>query len=394
LLAPTVDSPRGDIKAGLAPIAAKAGRFQAPFMVAGAEESATVAAPRGRRLMTARGKAIYLKAYPQGLPKPDLFEVRDYAPRAPQQGEVLMRCVWMSVDPYMRGRMNPNIKSYIPAFSLSEPLDGGVVAQIVESKSEKFQPGDYAVGFQGGWRTHATVGADGLTKVDPAIAPLSAFLGVLGMPGFTAWAGITQILKPKPGETVFVSGAAGAVGSLVCQLAKLKGARVVASAGSKEKCDWLTREGGADVALNYKDYRNATELTKALSAAAPKGVDCYFENVGGMHLEAALNCIAFGGRIALCGMISMYNNTELEPGPPNLVNMIGRGVMAQGFIVSNYMSLAPQFAMEVAPLLAQGKIKFRESVYEGIGKAPEAFLGLFRGENFGKAVVRIGPDKV
>lgn len=340
-----------------------------------------------------KGKAVYLKAYPKGLPNPSQFELRDYAPPAPKDGEVLMRCVWMSVDPYMRGRMNPDIKSYIPPFSLKDPLDGGVIGQIVESRSDKFRPGDYGVGFQGGWRTHATVSAESLTKVDPSIAPLSAFLGVLGMPGFTAWAGITQILKPKAGETVFVSGAAGAVGSLVCQLAKLKGARVVASAGSREKCDWLEREGGADVALNYKDYKSASELTKALAAAAPKGVDCYFENVGGMHLEAALNCIAFGGRIALCGMISMYNNTELEPGPPNLVNMIGRGVMAQGFIVSNYMPLAPQFAMEVAPLLAQGKIKFRESVYDGLEHAPEAFLGLFKGENFGKAVVRVGPDK-
>lgn len=340
-----------------------------------------------------KGKAIYLKAYPQGLPSEDLFEERDFEAPAPNDGEVQFRAVWMSVDPYMRGRMRPDIVSYIPPFSLSEPLDGGVVGEVIESKHEKVKAGDYVVGFQGGWREYATVSGDGLTKVDPNIAPLSAYLGVLGMPGFTAWAGLNEILKPKAGETVFVSGAAGAVGSLVCQLAKLKGARVVASAGSKEKCDWLVKEGGADVALNYKDYKNAAELTKALSKAAPKGVDCYFENVGGMHLEAALNCIAFGGRIALCGMISMYNNTQLEPGPSNIVNMIGRGVMAQGFIVSNYMPLAPQFAMEVAPLLAQGKIKFRESVYEGLDKAPEAFLGLFKGENFGKAVVRVGPDK-
>lgn len=340
-----------------------------------------------------QGKAIYLKAYPQGLPSEDLFEMRDFEAPAPKDGEVQIRAVWMSVDPYMRGRMRPDIVSYIPPFTLTDPLDGGVVAEVIESKHEKVKAGDYVVGFQGGWRQYATVSGDGLTKVDPNIAPLSAYLGVLGMPGFTAWAGLNEILKPKPGETVFVSGAAGAVGSLVCQLAKLKGARVVASAGSKEKCDWLVREGGADVALNYKDYKNAAELTKALSKAAPNGVNCYFENVGGMHLEAALNCIAFGGRIALCGMISMYNNTALEPGPSNIVNMIGRGVMAQGFIVSNYMPLAPKFAMEVAPLLAQGKIKFRESVYDGLDKAPEAFLGLFKGENFGKAVVRVGPDK-
>lgn len=345
--------------------------------------------------MSARkGRAIYLKAYPQGLPTPDLFEIRDYEAPAPKEGEVQIRAVWMSVDPYMRGRMRPDIKSYIPPFSLDAPLDGGVVGEVVESKHEKVKPGDYVVGFQGGWREYATVSGEGLTQVDPNLAPLSAYLGVLGMPGFTAWAGLTQILEPQPGETVFVSGAAGAVGSVVCQLAKIKGARVIASAGSKEKCDWLRNEAGVDVALNYKNYKNADELTKALAEAAPDGINCYFENVGGMHLEAALNVIAFHGRIALCGMISMYNNTKPEPGPWNIVNLVARSVKMQGFIVSNYMNLAPQFAMEVAPLLAQGKIKFRESVYEGLERAPEAFLGLFKGENFGKAVVRVGPDRV
>jgi len=214
------------------------------------------------------------------------------------------------------------------------------------------------------------------------------------MPGLTAWAGLTQILEPKAGDTVFVSGAAGAVGSLVCQLAKIKGCRVIASAGSKEKCDWLLKEGGADVALNYRDYKSAAELTKALEQAAPDGINCYFENVGGMHLEAALNCIAFGARIALCGMISVYNAKEPEPGPPNLALLIARSAKMQGFIVSIYLHLAQQFAGEVAPLLAQGKIKFRESVYEGLEEAPNAFLGLFHGENFGKAVIRIGPDRL
>lgn len=340
-----------------------------------------------------QAKAIFLKSYPAGLPDPALFETRGMEVAPLRDGEVLFRTVWMSVDPYMRGRMRPDVKSYIPPFSLDAPLDGGAVGEVIESKHAKFRPGDYVVGFQGGWKTHAAIPGDGLTKVDPKLAPLSAYLGVLGMPGLTAWAGLNQILKPKEGETLFVSGAAGAVGSLVCQLGKLKGMRVVGSAGSKEKCDWLVREGGCDVALNYKDYPTAGALTKALAAAAPKGVDCYFENVGGAHLEAALNCIGFGGRIALCGMIEMYNNAEPAPGPSNLMNMIGRGVMAQGFIVSNYMYLAPQFAAEVAPLLATGKVTFRESVYEGLGKAPEAFLGLFKGENFGKAVVRVGPDK-
>jgi NADPH-dependent curcumin reductase CurA len=290
--------------------------------------------------------------------------------------------------------MRPDVKSYIPPFALDAPLDGGAVCEVMASSNPNFQKGDYVVGFQGGWKTHSISNGDSLTKVDPSLAPLSAYLGVLGMPGLTAWAGLSQIMKPKAGETVFVSGAAGAVGSLVCQLAKLKGARVVASAGSEEKCDWLRNEAGVDVAINYKNHRGAAALTRALSEAAPDGVHCYFENVGGAHLEAALNCIAFGARIALCGMISMYNNAEPQPGPPNIINLIGRSALMQGFIVSIYMHLAPQFATEVAPLLAQGKIKFRESIYDGLESAPEAFSGLFRGDNFGKAVVRIGPDRL
>ncbi|MEL7486825.1 MAG: NADP-dependent oxidoreductase [Pseudomonadota bacterium] len=340
------------------------------------------------------GEAIFLKAYPDGLPAPDLFETRTVETPAPADGEVLLRTVWMSVDPYMRGRMNPNVKSYIPPFSLDAPLEGGAVSEVIESNADGFAAGDYVVAFQGGWREYHIAKPEALTKVDPAAAPLSAYLGVLGMPGMTAWAGVTQILKPKEGDTMFVSGAAGAVGSLVTQLGKHYGCRVIGSAGSPEKCAWLLEEGGCDVALNYKDYKNSGELTKALAEAAPKGVDCYFENVGGMHLEAALNCIAFAGRMALCGMIAQYNNTRPEPGPSNLVNMIGRGVMAQGFIVSNYLHLTPQFIADVAPLLAGGKIVFRESVYEGLDKAPDAFLGLFKGENFGKAVVRVGPDRV
>lgn len=341
-----------------------------------------------------KAKAVFLKAYPSGMPAEGDFTMKETDVAAPGPGEMLCRTVWMSVDPYMRGRMRPDVKSYIPPFSLDRPLEGGAVAEVVESNLEGYAPGDYVVDFLGGWKEYYVTKGERTQKVDPSMAPLSAYLGVLGMPGLTAWSGVTQILKPKEGETVFVSGAAGAVGSVVCQLAKVKGCRVVASAGSKEKCEWLTNVAGVDVALNYKDYKNAAELTKALAAAAPKGVDCYFENVGGMHLEAALNCIALGGRMAWCGMIASYNNKEPEAGPPNLINVVGRGVMIRGFIVSEYMSKAMEFAMEVAPLLAQGKIKFQESVYDGLEKAPEAFIGLFKGENFGKAVVRVGPDRL
>lgn len=345
--------------------------------------------------MSARtSKAVFLKAYPAGMPAAGDFTVREIDVPSPGTGEMLCRTVWMSVDPYMRGRMRPDVKSYIPPFALDAPLEGGAVSEVIESNIDGYAPGDYVVDFTGGWKEYYISKGERAQKVDPNLAPLSAYLGVLGMPGLTAWAGVTQILKPKEGETLFVSGAAGAVGSLVCQLGKIKGCRVIGSAGSKAKCDWLEKEAGVDAALNYKDYKNAAELTKALAAAAPKGVNCYFENVGGMHLEAALNCIALGGRMALCGMIAVYNNKEPEPGPPNLINMVGRGVMARGFIVSEFMDKAMEFAMEVAPLLAQGKIKFQESVYEGLDSAPEAFIGLFKGENTGKAVIRVGPDRL
>ena len=216
-----------------------------------------------------KSKAVYLKSYPSGLPGAQHFVTKTVETGEPRDGEMLMRTVWMSVDPYMRGRMRPDVKSYIPPFSLDQPLDGGAVSEVMQSKNPAFKAGDYVVAFQGGWKEHWISNGDGLTKVDPGLAPLSAYLGVLGMPGLTAWAGLTQILEPKPGDTVFVSGAAGAVGSLVCQLAQIKGARVIASAGSKEKCDWLLKEGGADVALNYRDYKNAGDLTKALATAAP-----------------------------------------------------------------------------------------------------------------------------
>ncbi len=344
--------------------------------------------------MSARtSKAVFLKSYPNGLPTADDFEIREIDAPSPGPGEMLCRTVWMSVDPYMRGRMRPDVKSYIPPFSLDAPLEGGAVSEVIESNIPDFAPGDYVVDFAGGWKEYYVTKGERTQKAMPNLAPLPAWLGVLGMPGMTAWAGVTQIMDPKEGETLFVSGAAGAVGSVVCQLGKLRGARVVASAGSAEKIRWLTEEAGVDVALNYKDYKNAAELTRALSEAAPKGVDCYFENVGGMHLEAALNCIAPGARIALCGMISMYNNTEPEPGPPNLVNLIGRGVMARGFIVSEYADKAMEFASEVAPLVAAGKIKFQQTEYDGLDEAPGAFIGLFHGDNAGKAVIRVGPDK-
>lgn len=341
-----------------------------------------------------KSKEIHLTAYPKGIPTADIYEIKEVDVREPGEGEVLTRTVWMSVDPYMRGRMRPEVKSYIPPFQLGQPLDGGAVGQVVKSNSPDFAEGDYVVGFTGGWREYCTADASNFTKVDQNLAPLSAYLGVLGMPGFTAWAGVTQILQPKEGETMMVTAAAGAVGSLVCQIGKLKGCRVIGSAGSTAKCDWLKDELGVDVTYNYKDYDSSSSLTKYLASEAPRGIDVHFENVGGFQLEALLNTIGFGGRIALCGMISVYNNAAPEPGPSNLANLIGRGVLMKGFIVSNYNNLLQEFFAEVGPWMAQGKLQFRETIYEGLDKAPEAFEGLFRGENFGKAVIRVGPDSL
>lgn len=344
--------------------------------------------------MPVKSREIHLNAYPQGAPTEEIFETAAVEIADPKEGQALMRTVWMSVDPYMRGRMTPGIKSYIPPFELGKVLDGGAVAQVVAGGTKDLKVGDYVVGFTGGWREHWLTDGEGLTKVDPNLAPLSAYLGVLGMPGFTAWAGIENILKPKEGETMFVSGAAGAVGSLVGQIGKMRGCTVIGTAGSDEKCAWLTDELGFDVALNYKNYETSNDLAKELYKHAPKGIDTYFENVGGIMLEAAISAIAFGGRIALCGLISVYNNQRLSPGPNNMANLVGRGVLMRGFIMSEYIDQMPKFFAEIAPAVASGKVKFKETVYEGLDQAPEAFAGLFRGDNTGKAVIRVSPDTV
>lgn len=333
-------------------------------------------------------REIHLKAYPDGAPTPEMFSPKEVTLPDPKDGEVLLKIHYMSVDPYMRGRMNPNVKSYIPAFQLNEPLDGGAVGEVLASNDPSLSKGDFVVGFNGGWRDHFVGPAKAFQKVDPNMVPLSAYLGVLGMPGMTAWAGLTQIIEPKEGETLYVSGAAGAVGAMVCQLGKHYGMRVFGSAGSADKCAWLVKYAGVEKAFNYKEH-DAASLTNALREVAPNGINGYFENVGGMQLEALLNVIAFGGRIAACGMIAQYNNKTPTPGPWNIINIIPRSVKMQGFIVSNYMNLTPQFLSEVAPLVAGGKIHYEETVYDGLEKAPEAFLGLFEGANLGKAVVKI-----
>ena len=332
-------------------------------------------------------KEIRLKARPVGMPKDSDFELATAEVPGPKDGEVLVRNIWMSVDPYMRGRMMDR-ESYVPPFQIGSPLEGGAIGQVVESNSDKLKVGDF-VNHMLGWREFAVGDAAGFTKVDPSVGPIEAYLGVLGMPGMTAYAGLMRIGELKDGETVFVSAASGAVGSVVCQLAKAHGCYVVGSAGSDEKCKWLTDVAGIDKAINYK---TCGDLTKAVGEAFPKGIDVYFENVGGKHLEAAIENMRPFGRLALCGMIEQYNATEPTPGPSNIIMAVGKSLKLQGFIVSNHFDLLPKFMEEMGPLIKSGKMKWEETVEEGIENAPKAFLKLFSGGNFGKMLVKIGPD--
>ncbi|MDK2126080.1 NADP-dependent oxidoreductase [Parachitinimonas caeni] len=328
-------------------------------------------------------REIHLASRPVGLPTAANFELITVPVRPLQAGEVLIKNLWMSVDPYMRGRMMDR-ESYVPPYKLQEALEGGAVGEVVESRSETIKVGDLVL-HQLGWREHAVAPAASVQKIDARQAPPQAFLGVLGMTGMTAWAGLTRIAELKAGETVFVSAASGAVGAVAVQIAKQMGARVVASVGSDEKAAWL-REIGADAVINY---RTAGDLTAALRAAAPEGINVYFENVGGAHLEAALNVMKPFGRVIMCGMIEVYNATEPPKGPSNLAQVIGKRIKLQGMIVSDHFGAYPEFLKQVGGWLAAGKIQTRETVREGLDNAPDAFIGLFRGDNTGKMLVKL-----
>ncbi len=332
-------------------------------------------------------REIHLQHRPVGMPKESDFELVRVSLAAPGAGEMLVRNIYMSVDPYMRGRMIDR-KSYVPPFRLGEPLTGGCVGQVVRSEGGPFQVGDYVMSMLG-WREYYVSDGAGLNKIDPHIAPVQAFLGTVGMPGLTAYAGLLDIGQPQPGETVFVSAASGAVGSVVCQLARLKGCRVVGSAGSDEKIAWLKDVAGVDAAFNYK---KVNDLRAELGRLCPQGVDVYFENVGGLHLQAALDHMNSFGRIVVCGMISQYNATTAQPGPSNLSYVIGKRLMLKGFIVTDHLDRLPQFHADMGGWIAEAKVKWQETVVEGIENAPRAFIGLFRGENLGKMLVKVGPD--
>ncbi|MET9874261.1 NADP-dependent oxidoreductase [Actinacidiphila glaucinigra] len=331
-----------------------------------------------------KSREWHLVARPHGWPKPEDFALRETEVPEPGPGEILVRNLYVSVDPYMRGRMN-DAKSYAEPYRLDQPMHGGAVGRVVASGAEGFAPGDHVL-HPLGWREYALVKAENVVRVDPGLAPLSTYLGVLGMTGLTAYAGLLRVAGLKEGDVVFVSGAAGAVGSQVGQIARLKGAsRVIGSAGSDEKVKLLVEEYGFDAAFNYKNGPVAEQL----ATAAPDGIDVYFDNVGGEHLEAAIGALNLHGRVAVCGMIALYNATEPAPGPRNLSRLIQNRLRIEGFLVGDHYDLQPQFVQEVGGWIREGRLHYRETVVDGIENNLEAFLGVLRGDNTGKMLVRL-----
>ncbi|MFC0504535.1 NADP-dependent oxidoreductase [Micromonospora costi] len=334
-------------------------------------------------MTAAVNREIHLAARPHGWPTAENFRLVETAVPEPGPGQLLVRNRYMSVDPYMRGRMD-DVKSYAPPFALDAPLDGGAIGEVVAGDVDGFAPGDLVLHGLG-WREYALVGAASARKVNPDLAPVTAYLGVLGMIGLTAYAGLLDVARMQPGETVFVSAAAGAVGSLVGQIAKLRGAaRVVGSAGSPAKVERL-RALGFDAAFDYHDG----PVRDSLKAAAPEGIDVYFDNVGGDHLEAAISALRPHGRVAICGMIAQYNAATPPAAPRNLALVIGKRLTLRGFLVGDHGDLRDEFVREMAGWLREGRVAYDETVVDGIENAPEAFLGLLRGENLGKMLVRL-----
>ncbi len=338
--------------------------------------------------MTTMNHQILLASRPEGEPSVDNFRLVE-VPLAPlQDGQVRVRHHYLSLDPYMRGRMNEG-KSYAQPQPLNEVMIGGTVGEVVESRNAAFQVGDKVVGM-GGWQEYFDVNADQrgvLQKVDTTHIPLSAYLGAVGMPGVTAWYGLVKIIAPKAGETVVVSAASGAVGGAVGQLAKVRGCRVVGIAGGPEKCAQVVNELGFDACIDYKAHPDVKSLSKALKEACPDGIDGYFENVGGMILDAVMSRANAFSRIAMCGMIAGYNGQPIPMSAPQLI-LVNR-MKVEGFIVSEHMDVWPEALKELGTLVATGRFKYRETIAQGLASAPEAFIGLLKGRNFGKQLVKL-----
>ena len=327
-------------------------------------------------------REVRLTSRPQGIPTAANFAMAQIESGPLQDQQVLVRNLFMSVDPYMRGRMNDR-QSYVPPFALGKPLDGGAVGEVIESRAKEFKPGD-AVTSNFGWREYFVASPKELYPVSREMGRLSVYLGVLGMTGMTAWAGL-NLVQVKAGDVIFISGAAGAVGNVTGQLAKLRGCRVIGSAGSNEKVLFLREECGFDIAFNYK----VGSIMEQLKLEAPDGIDVYFDNVGGESLEAALSALRLHGRIIACGGISNYNNEKPQPGPSNLFNMTTKRLTMKGMIVSDFMDRRGEFEKEVGGYFRAGKLKSKETVVKGIDKAVGAFIGLFEGKNVGKMVVEL-----
>ncbi|MBL8319779.1 MAG: NADP-dependent oxidoreductase [Burkholderiaceae bacterium] len=329
-----------------------------------------------------------LASRPGGEPTPANFRLVTSSVPALKDGEVLVRHHYLSLDPYMRGRMNDG-KNYAAPQPLDAVMIGGTVGEVIESQHDAFRVGDTVVGA-GGWQQYSIVNVSQpglLRKVDASRVPLSAYLGAVGMPGVTAWYGLTQIIEPKAGETVTVSAASGAVGGVVGQLAKARGCRAVGIAGGRDKCDVVVREFGFDACIDYKAHKNPASLQAALAAACPNGIDGHFENVGGVVLDAVMQQANAFARIAMCGMIAGYNGEPIPMAEPRLI--LTQRMKVQGFIISEHLPLWPQALAELGERVARGTLKYRETVAQGIESAPEAFIGLLKGRNLGKQLVKL-----
>ena len=337
--------------------------------------------------MPAINKQITLAARPSGMPKPSDFKLVESPIPEPGPGEFLIRTLYVSVDPYMRGRMN-DTKSYAPPVQIGEVMGAGAVGKVVTSKNPQFQAGDTVESFFG-WQQYAISNGKGVRKIDPALAPVSTALGILGIPGLTAYFGLLDIAKPRAGETVVVSGAAGAVGSLAGQIAKIKGCRVVGIAGADEKIAWLRDELGFDAAFNYK---TTTDYRATLAELCPNGVDVYFDNVGGTITDAVFWHLNTGARIALSGQIAQYCAEKMETGPRLLGHLIVKQARAEGFLVFQFASRYAEGLTAMAEWLKAGKLKYREQFVDGIENTPRAFIGMLQGENTGKQLVRVASE--
>lgn len=332
-------------------------------------------------------RQVRLAARPEGRPGPEHFRIEEHPLPAPQPGQAVLQTLYMSLDPYMRGRMSA-AKSYAKPVEIGAVMEGGTVSRVLESHHPDFAAGDIVLSHTG-WQTYAVADAAGFRKLDPKVAPVSTALGVLGMPGFTAYSGLLTLGQPKPGETVVVAAATGPVGSAVGQIAKIKGARAIGIAGGPEKCAFLREELKFDAAVDHR----ASDFPEQLKAACPDGVDVYFENVGGAVWEAVFPLLNPFARVPVCGLIAQYNSSAPPPGPDRLPGMmrevLTRSLTIRGFIQSEFTAQRPAFLREMAQWIAEGKVRYREDVVEGLDKAPEAFVGLLEGRNFGKLLVKL-----